>query len=1007
MKLLVKKGKTSKRVLVFIQDSSSTTGAGLTGLTSASSGLVCYRAREDDGNAGGTQLALSAGTRGTWSSGGFVEKDATNLPGIYELGLDNAGLATGSDTVVYVLKGATNMAPVTLEIQLVDFDPQNANLGLSNVSANVAQWNGAAVATPNVAGVPKVDVVDVNGAGVSSTNSIAANVTATGTAQAGAASTITLAAGSSATDNLFNGQTVQLTGGTGAGQVRVITGYVGSTKVATVDRAWQTNPDATTTYNVIATDAAAKTSALGVSANVTQWNGTNVAAPNVAGVPVVDVVDIKGSTVPNAGVVPIDLAQALNASPTAGTTGEALLRADHSVLHAGTAQAGASSSITLAAGASATNGQYNFQVVRLTGGTGAGQARVIQSYNGSTKVATLSRVWFANPDATTTYEVVPVDAPLVDSSGNVNAASVNTVNDKTGYSLAANDSPVVQSGTAQAGSTSTTIVLASGADSTHNDIYAGQVVKLTANTGVGQARVITAYTASTRTATVDRAWTVTPDGTTTYALLATDLPAVASGLILSDTAGTTTLLGRLTSTRAGNLDNLDAAVSTRVATSALPANFSSLAINGSGQITVGAYASGQDAASLVLNATASSFNTAGTIGHAINAAGTAADPWSTTLPGTYSAGMAGNIVGNLLANIWSNTGSPTRTLTAATNITSTGGTVHVDASGRTDVGLWLGGVPNALVSGRVDASAGAVADKTGYSLTQTFPANFAALLISAGGQITVGTVNDKTGYSLALPDSDVADSGTAQAGASGSITLRVAASSTTDTYKGAKVKITGGTGAGQTRTITGYAGGSRVATVDWPWVTPPDGTSTYAVLFDNSNALNSSLQVSTTASDPWATALPGAYGAGTAGALIGNMVSSVWANAARTLTAATNLTSTGGTITVDGNGRTQIQVGTAAGQLNTTAGAVQVGSYVAGQDPYTQVAKTVMTEGYAAKGAAPTLEQFAYMVLACAAPNKLGLSSTTETAYKLDGTTPALSWTLDSSTAPTTRNRST
>jgi hypothetical protein len=40
-------------------------------------------------------------------------------------------------------------------------------------------------------------------------------------------------------------------------------------------------------------------------------------------------------------------------------------------------------------------------------------------------------------------------------------------------------------------------------------------------------------------------------------------------------------------------------------------------------------------------------------------------------------------------------------------------------------------------------------DKTGYSLTQAFPSNFAALAITAGGAVTVGTNNDKTGYSLA------------------------------------------------------------------------------------------------------------------------------------------------------------------------------------------------------------------------------------------------------------------
>ena len=139
MKLIVKKGRTSLLVRIFIQDSSSTVGAGLTGLTSGSAGLVCYRARDDDGNAAATQVVLSAGTRGTWSSGGFVEKDATNMPGVYELGLPNAGQATGSETVTYMLKGATNMAPLALEIQLVSYDPQDAvALGLTDIDAAIS-----------------------------------------------------------------------------------------------------------------------------------------------------------------------------------------------------------------------------------------------------------------------------------------------------------------------------------------------------------------------------------------------------------------------------------------------------------------------------------------------------------------------------------------------------------------------------------------------------------------------------------------------------------------------------------------------------------------------------------------------------------------------------------------------------------------------------------------------------------------------------------------------------
>lgn len=70
----------------------------------------------------------------------------------------------------------------------------------------------------------------------------------TGTAQAGAAGTITLASGESAVDDFYNGAVIFLTGGTGIGQYRKITDYVGSTKVATIDSNWVTNPTSSTVY---------------------------------------------------------------------------------------------------------------------------------------------------------------------------------------------------------------------------------------------------------------------------------------------------------------------------------------------------------------------------------------------------------------------------------------------------------------------------------------------------------------------------------------------------------------------------------------------------------------------------------------------------------------------------------------------------------------------------------------------------------------------------------------
>lgn len=126
MKLKIKEGTTSKLMRIFIQDSSSTTGAGLTGLVYNSAGLTAYYLPEGDATA--TAITLATMTAGTWASGGFDEVDATNMPGVYEVGLPDAVVdATSEGSVLVMLKGATNMAPVLAEIELDTVDYRNTS----------------------------------------------------------------------------------------------------------------------------------------------------------------------------------------------------------------------------------------------------------------------------------------------------------------------------------------------------------------------------------------------------------------------------------------------------------------------------------------------------------------------------------------------------------------------------------------------------------------------------------------------------------------------------------------------------------------------------------------------------------------------------------------------------------------------------------------------------------------------------------------------------------------
>ena len=75
-----------------------------------------------------------------------------------------------------------------------------------------------------------------------------------GTAQDGTANNITLATAASAIDRTYNRNLLVVTDNTGAGQTRAIVDYNGTTKVATIDRAWETNPDNTSTYQITAND---------------------------------------------------------------------------------------------------------------------------------------------------------------------------------------------------------------------------------------------------------------------------------------------------------------------------------------------------------------------------------------------------------------------------------------------------------------------------------------------------------------------------------------------------------------------------------------------------------------------------------------------------------------------------------------------------------------------------------------------------------------------------------
>jgi len=138
MLLSIPIGTTSKILQFPIFDSSSTTGALLTGLVFNSAGLTAYYNREGAAGAA-TLITLATATKGTWATGGFIAVDGTNMPGWYELHIPNAALASGAKSVSIHLKGATNMVPVPILIELTATSNQDAAAGgMTNLDAAIS-----------------------------------------------------------------------------------------------------------------------------------------------------------------------------------------------------------------------------------------------------------------------------------------------------------------------------------------------------------------------------------------------------------------------------------------------------------------------------------------------------------------------------------------------------------------------------------------------------------------------------------------------------------------------------------------------------------------------------------------------------------------------------------------------------------------------------------------------------------------------------------------------------
>lgn len=129
-----------------------------------------------------------------------------------------------------------------------------------------------------------------------------------------------------------------------------------------------------------------------------------------------------------------------------------------------------------------------------------------------------------------------------------------------------------------------------------------------------------------------------------------------------------------------------------------------------------------------------------------------------------------------------------------------GRSIAIDASGRIDLGLWIGVAPSALNSGLVQSDVERWVNVVPNALV--------------GGRLDIiGVVR----------------TGTATASSASTLTLDAGAPATLDYFRNDTLVMTSGVAVGQSRRISTYSVG-RVATVSPNWDTTPGATDTFAII---------------------------------------------------------------------------------------------------------------------------------------------------------------------------------
>jgi hypothetical protein len=304
------------------------------------------------------------------------------------------------------------------------------------------------------------------------------------------------------------------------------------------------------------------------------------------------------------------------------------LRVQDSVVRMNTAQSGTVDGITLDASASSVTNFYKGCQIRIIGGTGVGQTRLCNGYDGTTKLAGVTPDWATTPDNTSVFEILPnayvggIDALTVDA-----LADYFTIDSGQTYGAAVDGSVVKEIATNAGAGASFPANFSSLSIDASGNVSLGKILG-TALTEGSSGRLSNGFKTFFGEASPVGTQNLIPQVTlcSTLTTYTGNTPQTGDAYSRIGANG-----GGLTNLGDTRLANLDAAISSRLAAAdySAPLNAASTA-------------------AAVWNATMSSYVTAGSTGNALNAAGGSGDPWSTTLPGSYSSGQAGKIIGDYI-----------------------------------------------------------------------------------------------------------------------------------------------------------------------------------------------------------------------------------------------------------------------------------------------------------------------------------------------------------------------